>query len=660
MIQRIVSLCLLGMSAIAFAGEVRPSDTRSMPPYVVSAAKSTVPQVAFAVVGAVASKRIDALAPDPAFYDASSTQDKQKRMQIGWPYRFSTDEGTISGTDLNWIPLPGGQYVAYLAVSSPGASSFRVKVRAFSAETKVNFGAHDGSQVSRINLPNADSAWSDPIDGMQGIVELHASEAVVGSTDRIVQIEAVSSRPFMTANASFLEVQKTLRCPAGTLSNGRVCVPAVSGSCNIDLACVSSPSSALLAAARSVVRLAMVDQSNDIEYYCTGTLVNSESHDNYLYSAAHCISSQAEAASIIATYFAELPSCGSTATPAYQAVGGGGTLLVVDKTLDVSLVRLSLAPPVGATLSAWNATVVPTGTTVIDLHHPSGDWKKFSQGNMQGYAQGPQAYGGTPRTQANKDSFITVRWTNGTTEGGSSGSGVFTYNASGAYYELRGGLEGGAAFCDNLSGIDRFSRMDLLFTRLAPYLAPAAIIPTTTSAQASMVEYFNPQFNFYFISSRESEKTVLDSITDSLSNPLWYRTGYWFKTDPASSSQTSSITRYFIPGAAKNGTRGTHFYTALNSDRALITSTGKERFSSGCAGVPNTYFCNEGIDSYVAAPIGTGSSASCLSSEQPIYRAFRGATDDGNHRYLVNSSMYSYMVSDQGWAGEGVAFCAKP
>jgi len=175
-----------------------------------------------------------------------------------------------------------------------------------------------------------------------------------------------------------------------------------------------------------------------------------------------------------------------------------------------------------------------------------------------------------------------------------------------------------------------------------------------------MVEYFNPQFNFYFISSRESEKTVLDSITDSLSNPLWYRTGYWFKTDPASSSQTSSITRYFIPGAAKNGTRGTHFYTALNSDRALITSTGKERFSSGCAGVPNTYFCNEGIDSYVAAPIGTGSSASCLSSEQPIYRAFRGATDDGNHRYLVNSSMYSYMVSDQGWAGEGVAFCAKP
>ena len=62
------------------------------------------------------------------------------------------------------------------------------------------------------------------------------------------------------------------------------------------------------------------------------------------------------------------------------------------------------------------------------------------------------------------------------------------------------------------------------------------------------------------------------------------------------------------------------------------------------AGVPNTYFCNEGIDSYVAAPIGTGTSASCLSGEQPIYRAFRGATDDGNHRYLVNSSMYSYMV----------------
>ena len=79
--------------------------------------------------------------------------------------------------------------------------------------------------------------------------------------------------------------------------------------------------------------------------------------------------------------------------------------------------------------------------------------------------------------------------------------------------------------------------------------------------------------------------------------------------------------------------------------------------------MPNGYFCNEGIDSYVATPIGSGTAATCLSGEVPIYRVFRGTprfVDDGNHRYLNNSAMYSYMVNDLGWSGEGTAFCAMP
>jgi hypothetical protein len=66
--------------------------------------------------------------------------------------------------------------------------------------------------------------------------------------------------------------------------------------------------------------------------------------------------------------------------------------------------------------------------------------------------------------------FIGIRWSSGTTEGGSSGSAIFTQSASG--YVVRGALWGGAASCSNPGGIDMFSRFDLAYPVLANYLSP--------------------------------------------------------------------------------------------------------------------------------------------------------------------------------------------
>ena len=180
---------------------------------------------------------------------------------------------------------------------------------------------------------------------------------------------------------------------------------------------------------------------------------------------------------------------------------------------------------------------------------------------MQGLCPRPPLIAVFRAHRRTSDSFITVRWDNGTTEGGSSGSGVF-HNANGAYHELRGGTEGGAASCSNLSGIDRFSRMDLLFTRTgAVSRASPVIIPTTTVGPASMVEFFNPQFNFYFISSIE-RKTVLWTALldrsaihcgiapDTGSRPIRHRPAR-LRPSPATSFRRG-----------ENGTRGSHFYTA--------------------------------------------------------------------------------------------------
>lgn len=625
------------------------SDERSMPPAEVQRDKALVAERFFGtndVAHRVSAAPWDASVVEASKAAASNASDRAKPLQIGFPRDIPAATRSLPLGSLPWQTLTDNSRVVRIEVLVADAAAFRVAYRIDgpAAGLQMRFAGAGRDEVYASDASSgAGLMWSPVLEGDSGTLELRLMPGI-DAAQFGVTLETLSH---LIASPSSLG-QKDVR------QIGR------SGSCNIDIACVSNPSAALLNAAKATAKMVYTTDTGSTSA-CTGTLLNSTSGADYFFGAAHCISTQSSASTLNTYWFFDAVSCDSLAIPPYQLVTGGATLLLTDVTMDVTLLQLRQAPPSGAVRSAWNATVIPTNTNIIGLHHPSGDLKKFSQGAMQGYAGGPAAYGNDARSQFGKDSFITVRWTNGTTEGGSSGSGAFTFNSAG-YYELRGGLEGGAASCGTPTGIDRYSRMDLLFTKLAPYLQPSAVIPVSTSAQSSMVEFFNPQSDFYFISSRENEKSLLDGIVDASANHLWFRTGYWFKTDPAPSSLTSSITRYFIPGAAKGGTRGSHFYTALNSDKSAISATGKERFAP-CGSVPNGFFCNEGTDSYIASPIKTGNVSDCLPNEQKIYRVFRGApryVDDGNHRYVTNADIYNYMVGDLGWTGESVNFCAKP
>ncbi len=649
MLRRLFFTTLLFGAVTSAASAVDiPSEGRSMPQAIVESSKAAV--VEQFLGNADSAYRIEASAwtrPLAAASQKSLSVDgeRAKPVQVGYPRDIPASLRSLPLASLPWTTLGDGSRAVQVQVVAADAAGIRIAYHVDGPTNglELRFSGSGRDQVFRSTaIPSAETAWSPVLEGNTGTVELHVLAGFDPSQFTV----------------TFDQLSHLVKVGAGL--NKTVREIGSAGSCNIDIACVSNPSTALLNIAKATAQMVFSDTSGT--YLCTGTLLNSTSGADYFYSAAHCISSQSAASTLNTYWFFDAVACNSTAIPPYQLVGGGATLVMTDPTMDVTLLQLRASPPTGAVRAAWNATVIPTGTVTVDVHHPSGDLKKFSQGTMQGYVQGPAAYDNVPRFQAGKDSFISIRWAQGTTEGGSSGSGVFTFNSTGGYYELRGGLEGGAASCDNPNGLDRFSRMDMLYTKLAPYLQPSAIIPATTSAQASMVEYWNPQYDFYFMTSRENEKSALENSIDSSSNHLWYRSGYWFKTDPASSSGSSSITRYFIAGAAKAGTRGSHFYTALNADRASITATGLERFGSACTGVTGT-FCNEGIDSYIAIPSGTGTSAICPSGTLPIYRAFRGTpryVDDGNHRYLTNAAMYNYMVGDLGWNGEAVNFCAKP
>ena len=651
MLRRIffTTLLLNTMTSAALAMDIA-SEGRSMPQALVESNKAAV--VEQFLGSAEGAYRIDASAWTRPVATASTQKslsldaERAKPVQVGYPREIPASLRALPMAALSWKTLSDGSRATHVQVVAVDAAGIRISYRVNGPADglELRFSGSGRDQVFRASAaPSQEMAWSPVLEGNTGTVELHVLPG------------------FDPTQYSVTFDQLSHLVKVGTDLNKDVRDIGRSGSCNFDIACVSNPSTALLSIAKATAKMVFTDGGRT--FACTGTLLNSTSGADYFYSAAHCISSQASASTLNTYWFFDAVACNSSAVPPYQLVGGGATLMMTDPTMDVTLLRLRLSPPLGAVRAAWNATVIPTGTVTVDLHHPSGDLKKFSQGTMQGYVQGPLTYDSVPRFQADKDSFISIRWTQGTTEGGSSGSGVFTFNAAGGFYELRGGLEGGTASCDNPNGLDRFSRMDLLYTKLAPFLQPAAVIPSTTSAQASMVEYWNPQLDFYFMTSREDEKSSLDNVVDGSTNHLWYRSGYWFKTDPFSSPSTASISRYFVAGAAKSGSRGSHFYTALNSDRATISASGLERFTQNCQGIANGTFCNEGIDSYVAIPTGTGTSAVCKTGEVPIYRVFRGSPryiDDGNHRYLNNASLYSYMVNGLGWSGESINFCAKP
>ena len=163
----------------------------------------------------------------------------------------------------------------------------------------------------------------------------------------------------------------------------------------------------------------------------------------------------------------------------------------------------------------------------------------------------------------------------------------------------------------------------------------------------TMVEYRYAPANYYFITSRDAEKAQLDSIAD------FQRTGASFPVLANQAVGADALVRFIFDKVAVLGTRSSHFYTLLNTDKAALTALNPSN-----AQLPRLPF-NEGIDSWAFLPMVAGEGGSCASGQTPVYRLFRGNVkfpDDPNHRFVVNLNTYREFVA-LGWDGEGVQLC---
>ena len=165
-----------------------------------------------------------------------------------------------------------------------------------------------------------------------------------------------------------------------------------------------------------------------------------------------------------------------------------------------------------------------------------------------------------------------------------------------------------------------------------------------------MAEYRHAALDYYFITSRYYEKLLLKALAPDLQP-----TGGSFAVNPTGfQTGGKSITRFYFDAVARGASRGSHFYTLVDSERTALIGLNPNN-----AEAPRVPY-NEGVDSFAFVPAVEGVGGSCAGGQTAVYRAFRGNArfpDDPNHRFTTDLALYNSLVNT-GWDGEGVKMCA--
>jgi len=191
---------------------------------------------------------------------------------------------------------------------------------------------------------------------------------------------------------------------------------------------------------KSVAKIVYKDDRNNSYYVCTGQLMANTSLDQtpYFLTANHCINTQTEANSAVFYFNYEAEDCLLTIGDENQTISGANLIATADEKLDFALLELSIVPPQSYDpyYVGWSRAEEYSDTSIC-IHHPAGDIKKISKNYF------PLQIGTFSGYDYNKHWQVEA-WNEGTTEGGSSGSGLFSTQG-----QLLGTLSGGDASCDN-------------------------------------------------------------------------------------------------------------------------------------------------------------------------------------------------------------------
>jgi subtilisin-like proprotein convertase family protein len=217
-----------------------------------------------------------------------------------------------------------------------------------------------------------------------------------------------------------------------------------SGACNVDVVCPEGD-----AWQTQINSVAVISTGGGT--FCTGFMVNNVENDGtpYFMTADHCGIGAGNAPSLVTYWNYQNSTC---RTPGSGASGGpgdgtldqfntGSTFRAARSASDFVLVELDALPDPawGVAYAGWDARDLATTTGAIAVHHPSTDEKRISFENDPTTIS---SYGGN--TGSGTTHIRVADWDLGTTEGGSSGSPLFSPEG-----RVIGQLHGGLAACGN-------------------------------------------------------------------------------------------------------------------------------------------------------------------------------------------------------------------
>ena len=321
------------------------------------------------------------------------------------PFRFGYEHITNyslqnSGT---WQTTDEGDKVWKIKFSSPGALSMNVifndffipkggSVHLYNKETDMVVGAYTAKNNNANNM-----LGSDLIKGETVVIEYFEPSEVAGQGRLLIGMVV----------HGYVDINNWYPVKIGE-----------SGTCNKDVVCWDA--CGWLDEIRSVARIANGGG------LCTGTLINNTSEDGtpYFLTANHCGPSSMGSAVFKFNY--NSTNCSSSNANAAGATNGnsvnGSTFKASNSASDFGLIELNTTPPASYEVfyAGWdNGGASPQ--TGVGIHHPAGDVKKL-------------AFDDDPLTSAAGLSISNSSWRieawerNTTTEGGSSGSGLWDEN----------------------------------------------------------------------------------------------------------------------------------------------------------------------------------------------------------------------------------------
>jgi len=207
-----------------------------------------------------------------------------------------------------------------------------------------------------------------------------------------------------------------------------------SGSCNLNVVCQEAEG--WEQQIRSVAM--MVSGGNG---FCTGALINNTEFDGkpLFLTANHC---SFNPGTIVLWFNWQSEACANPSlSPSYNSMSGA-VQRSRNATSDFFLIEMNQDVPeeYNPFYAGWNRTTASTlSETIVSIHHPRGDIKKFSYSNTGVQATG---YSGNPGSGT---SHWRIIWSGGTTtEPASSGAPLFDSEG-----RIIGQLHGGGAACGN-------------------------------------------------------------------------------------------------------------------------------------------------------------------------------------------------------------------